>query len=200
VRIYCNFGAYPYAEYSLQSTDWLGDDLSRLDSWVRTSASLMEDYYGTTYTEYVSGKGLVLNEDGGVIFANNIPELDVVRPDIFKITSSTIEYDSEDYTHGLQADLVWQTMWGAQITRAFTLTGNAFSLPPSTVGSIIGFLIYAVTALLCFRPGHALAAVVIPIPILIIIWGTGLAELAMMGILLAVAALLWAWQLWFKSR
>lgn len=200
VRIYCNFGAYPYSAYSLQSTDWLGSDLARLDSWVRTSAKLMEDYYETTYTEYVSGKGLVLNEAGGVIFANNIPELDTVRPDIFKINSNTVDYETDDYTQDLQADLVWQTMWGPQITRAFTLTGNAYNLQGNQIGMLIGFLVYAMVALLCFRPGHALAAVVIPIPILIIVWGTGLWELAAMGIFLAVAALLLSWQLWFKSR
>jgi hypothetical protein len=200
VRIYCNFTSNPYAEYTLQEDDWLGSDLTRLDSWVRTSASLMEDYYSASYLEYVAGKGLVLNEDGGVIFANNIPELDVIRPDIFKVTLNEIGYEVGTYTQDLQDDYVWQTMWGPQITRAFTLTGNAFNLPPSTIGSIIGFLIYALVALFCFRPGHALAAMVIPIPIIIIIWGTGFAELAMMGILLAVAALLLTWQLWFKSR
>jgi hypothetical protein len=200
VRILCNFGAYPYAAYSLQSSDWLGSDLTRLDSWVRTSASLMEDYYETTYTEYVAGKGLVLNEAGGVIFSNNIPELDVERPDIFKITTNTIGYESITVTHALQADLVWQTMWGPQITRAFTLTGNAFGLTAPNIGMIIGFMVYAFISLFCFRPGHALAAIVIPSPMLLIVWGTGLAELGMMGIFLAVASLLLVWQLWFKSR
>jgi polyferredoxin len=50
--------------------------------------------------------------------------------------------------------------------------------------------------LLCFPAGHAIAAVVIPIPILIILWGTGLAELAMMAILLGVAVIIFVWQFW----
>jgi len=200
VRIYGNFTGYPYAEYSIQTSDWLGSDLTRLDAWVRTAASLMEDYYNATYTEYVAGKGLVLNETGGVIFSNNIPELDTIRPDIFKVTTSTIGKESGTYTHGLQSDLVWQTMWGTQMTRMFTLVGNAANLDPPVIGMIIGFIMYALTALFCFAPGHAIAAIVIPIPILIILWGTGLAELALLGILLAVTVVLWAWQLWFKSR
>jgi hypothetical protein len=200
VRIYGNFGAYPYMEYALQSVDWLGSDLTRLDSWVRSTATLMASYYSTDYTEYVAGKGQVLNEAGGVIFANNIPELDTIRPDIFRITTDTIGFVPDDYDQELQDELVWQTMLGPQLTRAFALTGNAFGVEAPTVGALIGFLIYALVALLCFRPGHALAAMVIPVPIIIIIWGTGLLELAMMGITLAVATVLLAWQLWFKSR
>jgi hypothetical protein len=40
---------------------------------------------------------------------------------------------------------------------------------------------------------------VVPVPILIIAFGTGLAELALMGILLAVATILLAWQVWWKG-
>jgi hypothetical protein len=199
VRMYGNFGAYPYAEYSLQSTDWLGDDLTRLDFWCRSSALLMEAYYSADYTEYLTGRGIVLNAEGGVIFANNIPELTNIRPSLFKIVSDTTTISLGNFRQSYQDELAWQAMLGTQLTRSFTSVGNTVGLGGSTVGALIGFIVYVMVALLCFRPGHAIASIVIPIPILLIIWGTGLAELALMGILLACAIVILAWQAWFKG-
>ncbi len=196
VRIQATFSPYPYAEYELQPTDWKGTDLSLLDSWVRSTASLMETYYSSDLTEYIAGRGICLNSSGGVIFSTNIPELDEVRPNLFSIVSGTPINDDEDYVQALQDELAWQTMLGPQITRAFTLGGNLFSIEGSTFGAGIGFIVYLLTCLLCFPAGHAIAAIVIPIPILIILWGTGLAELALMAILLGVAVIIFVWQFW----
>jgi len=196
VRIQATFSPYPYAEYELQPTDWKGTDLSLLDSWVRSTASLMETYYSSDLTEYIAGRGICLNSSGGVIFSTNIPELDEVRPNLFSIVSGTPSNDDEDYAQSLQDELAWQTMVGPQITRVFTLGGNLFSIEGSTFGAGIGFIVYLLTCLLCFPAGHAIAAIVIPIPILILLWGTGLAELAMMAILLGVAVIIFVWQFW----
>jgi len=199
VRMWGNFGENPYAEYALQGADWMGSDLNRLDSWVRSTASLMETYYGVTLTEYIQGKGVVLNEDGGVIFATNIPELDAVRPHIFEIVSEDVGWEEGEFTHTYAHSLSWQTLVGPQLTNAFTSLGEAFSLEGSTMGAVIGFVVYALVAFLAFPPGHAIAAIVLPSPLLLFVWGSGLAELALMGILLAVAIILFIWQFWWKG-
>jgi len=186
-------------DYTLQGADWMGSDLNRLDSWVRSTATRIEDYYGTTLTVYIAGKGIVLNEDGGVIFANGVPELEKIRPNMFEIVSSVPGWDQGDFTQEYSRSLAWQTFMGSQLTRVFTAIGNNFGLSGSTIGVLSVLLIYAVVAFLCFPPGHAIAAVVVPIPILIFIWGTGLAELALMGIILAVTVILLIWQFWFKG-
>jgi hypothetical protein len=196
VRITATFSPYTYAEYTLQSADWKGTDLTRLDSWVRSTASLMETYYSTDLTEYISGRGVCLNSSGGVIFSTNIPELDKVRPNLFSIVSGTTGQGDEDYEQTYQSELAWQTLLGPQITRAFTLGGNTVGIEGSTFGMLIGILVYFLTCLLCFPAGHAIAAIVIPIPIVIILWGTGLAELALMAIILAIAIIIFVWQFW----
>ncbi len=55
----------------------------------------------------------------------------------------------------------------------------------STIGTLIAFAIYAFAAVFAFPAGHAIAAIVLPSPILYFVWGTGMAEMALMGILLA---------------
>lgn len=199
VRLYGLFNANPYAEYILKPTDWMGSDLSRLDNWVRSTASLMEKYYNTSLTTYLEGKGIVLNSAGGVIFANDIPQLSVIRPNLFSIVTATSPYVQGTYSQAYQDTLVWQVMMGPQLTLAFTAVGNTVGVSGATVGSWLGFMIYALVALFCFRPGHAIAAMVVPVPILIIAFGTGLAELALMGILLAAATILLSWQVWWKG-
>jgi hypothetical protein len=199
VRIYGNFGSNPHMDYTLQPTDWMGADLTRLDSWVRSVATRMEVYYSVTLTQFISGKGIVLNEDGGVIFATNIPDLDKIRPNLFTIVSTTPGYETGDHTQTYARSLAWQTLVGAQLTRMWTSIGNAFGMSGSSVGTILVFVFYAGVAFMCFPPGHAIAAVVIPIPILLFVWGTGLAQLALMAIILAVAIILFTWQFWWRG-
>jgi hypothetical protein len=199
VRLYGLFSGNPYTEYVLQPTDYLGSDLTRLDAWVRSCASLMETYYGTSLTTYLTGRGIVLNSAGGVIFATDIPQLSVIRPNLFSIVSATTTPTTGEYGQLYQDILRWEVLLGPQLTRAFTSTGNTVGVSGATIGSWLGFLIYALVALFCFRPGHAIAAMVIPVPLLLIAFGTGLAELALMGILIAVAIVLFSWQVWFKG-
>ena len=199
VRLYGLFTGNPYSEYVLQPTDWMGSDLTRLDSWVRMTAALMEKYYNTALTVYLTDRGIVLNSAGGVIFATDIPQLSVIRPNLFSIVSATNKYTQGEFDQAYQDTLVWQTMLGPQLTKTFTSMGNTVGVSGATIGSWLGFMIYALVALFCFRPGHAIAAMVIPVPILLIAFGTGLAELALMGILLAVATIALSWQVWWKG-
>ena len=199
VRLYGLFTGNPYTEYVLQPTDYLGSDLTRLDAWVRSCASLMETYYNTSLTTYLTDRGVVLNSAGGVIFATDIPQLSVRRPNLFSIVSATTTPTTGEYDQKYQDTLRWKVLLGPQLVRTFTAAGNTLGVSGATIGSWLGFMIYALVALFCFRPGHAIAAMVVPVPILLIAFGTGLAELALMGILIAVAIVIFVWQVWFKG-
>lgn len=199
VRVYGDFGAYPYMEYALQPTDWMGEDLNRLDSWVKSMATLIENYYGTTITTYLANKGLVLNEDGGVIFDLGIPALSSVRPGIFQIVSIAPGYEQEDFTGAYQTELVWQTLLGPYLTSLFTNWGIIWSVNGSIIGSFLAFLFYAVVAIFAFPVGSAIAAISIPLGIMLIAWYTGLLPLAALGVILALAAFWLIWQVWFRN-
>jgi hypothetical protein len=159
----------------------------------------METYYNTSLTTYLTDRGVVLNSAGGVIFATDIPQLSVRRPNLFSIVSATTTPTTGEYSQTYQDTLRWEVLMGPQLARTFTAVGNTVGVSGATIGSWLGFLIYALVALFCFRPGHAIAAMVVPVPILLIAFGTGLAELALMGILIAVAIVLYVWQVWFKG-
>ena len=199
IRMYGNFSNNPYAEYPLFKDDWQGSDLTRLDTWCRIVAGLMGEYYGEDFTSFVAGKGIVLNDAGGIIFSTHIPGLDSIRPDLFEVTSGTQYTETGEYTQLLQRDLYWETLLGPYVTGALTSAGNVVGISGSTMGVLLTFLVYILVAILCFAPGHAIAAIVVPMPIIITIWGTGMAELVLMGVILAVAIMLLIWQFWLKG-
>ena len=83
------------SEYPLQAVDWQAGDLVYLDGFVRNLAGVYQTYYttltGTTVTYLISGaNGLLLNQDGAVIFKRGIPELDSIRPDLFQTTQQIL--------------------------------------------------------------------------------------------------------------
>ena len=89
IYVYGDFGANPEDYYTLTASDWRGDDLTLLDTWVLTFAHEMADYYSTDFTSYLVGQSgqEVLNTEGGVIFAIGIPGLEVVRSDLYELVS-----------------------------------------------------------------------------------------------------------------
>lgn len=199
VRVYGDFADYPYMEYVLQPADWMGSDLNRLDSWVMSTATLIENYYGATITTYIANKGLVLNEDGGVIFDTGIPALSSVRPDIFQIVSTTPGYTQEDFTGALQTEHVWQVLLGPFVTSLFTGWGNIWNISGSTVGAFLAFTFYSVVAIFAFPIGSAAAAISIPFGIMLLAWYTGLIPMAALGVILALASFWFIWQTWLKG-
>ena len=198
VRLYGDFGAYPYMEYVLQPADWMGSDLTRLDAWVRSAAILIENYYGTTITSMVAGKGIVLNENGGVIFSLGISALSDIRPDVFQIVTTIPGYTQGDYTGAMQHETAWATLLGPKIAGMMTTWGSVFSVSGSTIGALVAFAFYGIVAVFAFPVGHAVAAITIPFGILMVAWYTGLLPLAALGVLLAIAAFFMIWQMVFS--
>jgi hypothetical protein len=200
IRVYGNLLSLPYGEYVLTPSDWMGSDLTRLDSWVISTATQMETYYALALTTQVTGKGLVLNSTGGPIFNTNIPALSTIRPNIFETVNTGVPLTQSTFTQTTQQSLVWQTLLGPYITAAFTNMGNSLAVSGSTVGAVLGFIFYAIVAAVCFPSGTAVAAISIPFLVLITVWYLGLLPLAALGFILAVLAFLILWGFyWLKA-
>jgi hypothetical protein len=91
IRIQSMFDSDVHSEYTLVSADWNAGNLLYLDSYVRTLASIYEDYYDTVYLTSVTGQtDRVLNESGSIVFMRGVPGLEIVRTDLF-YTSFGIE-------------------------------------------------------------------------------------------------------------
>lgn len=167
VRLYGKFTGNPYIEYALQSTDWLGDDLTNLDSWVITSASVIGAYYGETLTTYIAERGEVLNAQGGAIFSTGVNGLGSIRPLIFQIYTGPIQYDPETSTQTNRiAWLNWQVNWGPDGVVMLTRLGNLFGVDGNVIATWFTIIAVIALAVVGFSPGHTTAANIMSIPIL----------------------------------
>lgn len=196
-------GSSPYMEYPLQAADWVGTDLTALDSWVRSTAASIETYYGVDLLSYVIGKGEVLNTQGSAVFLAGIPGLAAQRPDLFATAVIVPPADTTPHTQSLQATLDWTVALGPDVTAAFTAMGNAVGMQGSAggraFGAILVFLLYLAVAIYGFAKGHVVASTFVTFPIILAGAYVGLLPVVIMAVLLAVSAFVLVWQFWLKG-
>jgi hypothetical protein len=199
VRITGTFTGTPYTEYALVAADWMGDDLTRLDSWVLTSANTMGTYYSTTLTTYIAERGQVLNAAGSGIFNSCIGGLSQVRPEIFQIYSNPSTYTpatiGQTYRQELQQ---WQTNIGVPGTVMLTNLGKIIHVGGDII-SVIAFLGMVILLMsLAYPAGATPAACALSLPLLgAAIW-FGM-DLLYIGILFLVAAFLFVKNFWIDK-
>lgn len=199
VRIYGNFGANPYAEYVLQPSDWLGSDLVRLDSWVISTVRSIEDYDDAKYTDYISGKGYVLNTEGSTIFVDGVKDLDKIRPDLFLITSNSLDYETQDFEQSYLSSHIWQQMVGPAIASTLTKMGGIFSLSGSSIGAIAIFALWCVIGSLAVPSGHTIAGMALSFAIFLSGFWLGFLPLVLLGVVLSIVVVIFVWQLVFRG-
>lgn len=200
VRLKGNITGSPYIEYAIQSTDWMGSDLTRLDDWVVTSADLLGVYYNTAMTTYVADRGKLLNATGGVIFANGITGLTAKRPNIFQIYSQspTRPIGGDTGVGGGETVETWQGMLGPYITEQLTNAGNVFGVDGKKVGGWI-IIVVMVILMACGLPtGHVAPANVLALPIFFMGLGLRLLDWATGAVLIALMLILLWYNIWFK--
>jgi len=167
LRIYGTFGSHPYTEYIIQSSDWKGDDLTQLDSWVISSAAVIGDYYDDLLTTYVAGRGEVLNATGGTIFSAGINGLSTVRPALYQVYTNPIDYVPETTSQSQRVAMSnWQAAWGADGTIMLTRIANWFGIDGGLIGGMFFVIMMLVLALVAFPAGHTTAANILSIPCL----------------------------------
>lgn len=199
VRIYGTFTNNPYVEYTLLPADWAGVDMTQLDSWVLSSASVLSTYYSTTMTTYIADRGEVLNTTGGAIFSSGINGLSTVRPAIFQINTQSSTYapnvTQQTYRIALQD---WQTNWGADGTLMLQRLGGIIGMTGDFIASIGFVMLMAALALFAFPAGHSTAANILCVPALAIGVFFGV-DLIFLGILGIFAAFLLIKNLWLDK-
>lgn len=199
IYLYGDFTGTPSTYYTLTAGDWRGGDLSFLDKWVISTAHSLEEYYDTDLVTVVSGKGEVLNEEGGVIFANGIPALNEVRPDIFKIALHTIPYEPEEYTDAFQESTTWPEMVGPDVEAILNSGGDLLNVSGKNFGAIILFGSYIAFAVFLVGKGHATVGLALGIPIILVGGWLHLIDIIIIGVSASVVTMLIVWQMWWSK-
>lgn len=199
VRIYGNFSPYPYVDHTLQSSDWVGDDLTQLDSWILSSAAVISTYYSTTMTTYIADRGEVLNTTGGAIFSSGINGLTTKRPNIFQINTQPTAYTPNATPQNYIATVGnWQANWGADGTLMLERIGNIIGMSGDFIGSIFFVVLMVALALWAFPAGHSTSANILCVPALFIGIFFGVNPI-FIGILAMLAAFLLIKNLWLDK-
>lgn len=119
-----------YQEYALLSTDWKGSNLTLLDQYMRIVAKDLEYYYSATLLVNTSDKGMILNEDGGVIFARGIPSIVDVRPDMFLAPERALLYSKTASTRTYETSRAdWRTNVGPRLAGLFDGAARSMGIP-----------------------------------------------------------------------
>lgn len=186
--------------YTLIAGDWRGSNLAVLDDWCLALATSMENYDNVTYLVATTEKGLVLNEEGGVIFITGIPYLDAVRPNIFQVVTSGIPYEEPNWTSAYWITLPsWDEAVGSELASVLNSTGELVSIDGKTVGMLLIFLLWAGVATTAFAVGHGTAGMALSLPILILGTYFGFIPFAAMGVGIAIVVALLARELWWSK-
>lgn len=183
-----------YQEYPLFVDSWIGNNLTQLDSWVLSTATLLENHYGVTLTTYIADKGRCLNNQGSSVFLSGCPSLNTCRPNLFAATTSYPTQPDNNFGKGYQATLIWQTQVGATLTSILTDIGATVSLDGKIVGMAIMFLIFMLIAIFGFASGHAIAAMFVAFPVILAGTWFGFIDLVVMFALVAVVVFVFVWK------
>jgi hypothetical protein len=179
-----------FMEYPLQAADWLGSDLTLLDSWCLSVAQQIGIFYKTPLVTSVAGRGNVLNQNGGVMFALGIPLLDSLRSNLFQIASPPALTSTGVYPQTMRQAYQPAIMLGPDAYATMVSIGNVFGVDGKTIGFAGLLLMTVVIAGWGFMPGHTIAATIISSIMFILAMLTGLLDLLIGALLLAICVLI----------
>ncbi len=188
-----------YMEYPIQSVDWLGADMTLLDSWCLSLAQKIGIFYNSAMTTTVAGKGVVLNPQGGVMFSTGIPLLDTLRSNLFQVAITGTASTTNTYPQNMRQAYQPALILGADAYAAMTSIGNLVGVDGRTVGFAGLLVVLLILAGWGFQPGHSIAATIISSIVFILAMLTGLLDLLIGALLLAIAIILLVWQTVFRG-
>jgi hypothetical protein len=188
-----------YMEYPLQSADWQGTDMTLLDSWCLSVAQKIGTFYNTPMITSVAGRGNVLNQQGGVMFATGIPLLDSLRPNVFQIATTAAATSTGTYPQTMRQVYNPAAMLGADAFVAMTSIGNVFGVDGRTIGFAGLLMMTLVIAGWGFQPGHTIAATIIASIMFVLAMLVGLLDLLIGALLLAICVIILVWQGVFRG-
>ncbi len=186
VKIVGSFAADITASRTLASSDWKGNDLTLLDTWVRLTAKDIESSYNSTLLKSVSGIGLVLNSVGAPYFDNGIPGLSNYRPHLFETATVNLASDHTVRTNIYDASKDLTTSIGPNLVTLTTETGALVGMSSHSTISTILFVVFLALCMILFVKGQFLFAVIAALPILFLGMGIGAISFAYVGALCAM--------------
>lgn len=191
------FAPYPSSTYALIPEDWLGEDLTRLDTWVLGVADQMSSYYDADMTVYTENRK-VLSDAGSVFFAIGIPMLANIRPNVFLNPNLWLVYEEEDWERAYEEQLArWRDTLGPDIVDVAERTGALFSLQGNQVALAVfgGVWVVAIAGVAAFAGS---AAIIVSIPFLLIGFLGGVIPLALAAVLASLFLLAFVLYTWIS--
>jgi hypothetical protein len=197
VRIAGTYANAPYAEQVLSAGDWIGPDLTRLDSYLLSMATLMENYYSSQFITYVNGLS-IFNSQGGTMFATGIPYLSSVRPGLFSTTVGPPPAPLPvTGNQSLARTYNYTTVLGPYVSEKLVEAGGFLGgVSGQSIGAIFVVLVYILVAGFAFMAGQSGAAIFLAFPIFLGGGLLGLIPLPVMFVALAVASFLLIYHVW----
>ena len=198
------------ATYMMQADDWKGVDIWELDSWVRSVAQDIEDFYGVNILleEIPTAEGNltlpageeVLSPLGGEIFQAGMYGLDELRPHLFYILVYSPEMPDTAFTHEYEETLDWETRLGTELTDDMNTAAAVVNLDGKTfaaMGLFLGYL--AIVGVGVWRTGSPAIATGGAIPFLAGGMWMGLIALAVGAIITLLMLVLTVWIVFLRS-
>lgn len=197
IYIYGDLAETPDDYYTLDDSDWRGDNLELLDEWALTLAHSMEDYYAMEFVSVVAS-GEVLNEEGCSIFATGIPALPFYRPGIFQTVVYIPGYDPETWTNDFDDVTTWDAQLGPGIAAAMTNLGSIFGIDGRMASGFALAGAYILVALIIAGFGDAVIAVILVIPFILLGSWLRVIDFAFVAVTGSVAVLLLVYRIWWS--
>lgn len=199
IQIEGMFAPNPYYRRHIESSDWVGDDLDKLDDWCISSAQDMGVAVNASEGAWLyvttGPDGYVLNSDGCAVFENGIPGLGNERGDQLCVVG--VEWVHPDWDANIGnmsyndwlADQ-WDEAVGPEIAGLWTDVGDYFGVGGRWIGMacvIIGFIFLAMwSKTIAF--GIILAGTVI-----------GIFPLWFLGVIVAILLFIFLKSFWLSS-
>lgn len=192
------WGEPPETTWNLTSGDWVGADLTSLDTWVISSAEAIQIFYGIQMVIYAA-TGTVLSDQGGIIFNMGIPGLSIEREDIFSTSAQFVGPIPEEHVIDPGSTMT-MTNVGTYITGLFEQGADLVDIETTTFGSLVfggGYVLVAV--LLGTALGGALIGMGIASPILILGTWFGLVQPALLFVIAIIFILFIVKAIWLHG-
>ena len=194
IRLRGDFGIYPVTDYVLTALDWRGTELSFLDRWVIAQANSIGDYYDIVLTVDIADLGEVLNAAGHTMFTIGIPELNVVRPDLFEMVVRQPGYIETTWTHLLPSETDWEVRLGPQVSGILTEIGALINVDGKGVGGALIFVAFMIVLCLLTLFGNLIVGLSLGYPILLAGAWFGVVDYILLGVLTFAVAVVFVYK------
>ena len=206
IRMIGTFAGTPSTTYVLTTDDYAGDDLRYLDEWCLDMAKRMNTYDGNTVTNPYTSKntvgGEILSTAGGSDFVIGIPNIMAIRPNLFETVVTQPDYDTGTATNAYDALHTWQEQVGTVIAGDAAVFGTVLGVSAKQFLQLGIWIFYIFAMLFIFasaKGAEAIFVMILCVPVLLAGMHFRLIEAYIVGVMAALAVLLFVVKMWFTK-